>query len=117
MRNMSDKPVDAPEGIDNGRRTLFALAAVSPLVLLGLATRPAAAQAPAPACFDLAKLPMSQRSIRTSLGFKMQYTDPAKKCGTCSFYTPGTGDCGKCQIFDNGPTTANSTCTSWAKKS
>jgi hypothetical protein len=117
MRKISrHDPVDAAaQGIDSGRRSFFALAAVSPLVVLGLASRPAWAQAPA--CFDVTKLPMSQRSIRTSLGFKMQATDPAKTCGTCSFYTPGTGDCGKCQIFDNGPTTANSTCMSWAKKS
>jgi hypothetical protein len=104
------------ESVDRGRRSFFALAAASPLVLLGLMSRSASAQAPAPACFDLEKLPMSQRSIRKSLGFQMRYTDPNKRCGTCNFYTPGAGDCGKCQIFDNGPTTANSTCTSWAKK-
>ena len=103
------------QGIDGGRRSLVALAAASPLLLLGLVSRPAAAQAAA--CFDISKLPMSQRSFRTSLGFKMQATDPNKKCSSCNFYTPGTGDCGKCQIFDNGPTTANSSCNSWAKKS
>lgn len=106
------------EGVDSGRRRFFALAAVSPLVLFGLMSR-AKAQAPAaaaPACFDLNALPMSQKSIRKSLGFQMHYSDPNKRCGTCNFFTPGTGECGKCQIFDNGPTTANSTCSSWAKK-
>lgn len=103
----------AHDGIE--RRTLFALAAASPLLLLGLASRPAAAQTAV--CYDPTKLPMSQRSFRNSLGFKVQATDPNKKCLNCVFFTPGTGDCGKCQIFDNGPTTANSTCNSWAKKS
>src|SRR5437867_1427934 len=105
--------------VDSGRRGFFALAAVSPLVLLGLMSRAATAQAPAaaaPACFDLNALPMSQKSIRKSLGFQMHFTDPNKRCGTCNFFTPGTGECGKCQIFDNGPTTANSVCSSWAKK-
>ena len=111
-KNQPTKPVQ--DDIDSGRRSLFALAAASPLLVLGLMSRPAAAQQQA--CFDLATLPMSQRSFRTSLGFKMQATDPNKRCGTCNFYTPGAGDCGKCQIFNNGPTTANSTCGSWAKK-
>ena len=115
MRTNSSAGEPGNEDIDSGRRSLFALAAASPLLLLGLMSRPAAAQQET-ACFDLAKLPMSQRSIRTSLGFKMQATDPNKRCGTCNFYTPGAGDCGKCQIFNNGPTTANSTCGSWAKK-
>jgi hypothetical protein len=106
------------ETVDGGRRSFFAFAAASPLVLLGLMSRPgpALAQAAAPACFDVEKLPMSQKSIRKSLGFQMHFTDPNKKCGTCNFYTPGSGDCGKCQIFDNGPTTVNSVCSSWAKK-
>jgi hypothetical protein len=118
MRTRLPNHPTAGESVDRERRSLFALAAVSPLVLLGLMSRPAAAQtqAAAPACFDLEKLPMSQKSIRKSLGFQMHYTDPNKRCGTCNFFTPGTGDCGKCQIFDNGPTTANSTCSSWAKK-
>lgn len=115
MRAKSPKERSRQGGIDRERRGLMAVAAASPLLLLGLVSRPATAQTAA--CFDLAKLPMSQRSFRTSLGFKMQATDPNKKCGNCSFFTPGTGECGKCQIFDNGPTTANSTCNSWAKKS
>ena len=113
---LSNDPIH--EGMDSGRRGFLGLAAVSPLVLLGLISRAASAQeqAAAPACFDLNTLPMSQKSIRKSLGFQMHYTDPNKRCGTCNFFTPGTGECGKCQIFDNGPTTANSVCSSWAKK-
>jgi len=112
MRTKS--PNEPTDGVDSGRRTLFALAAVSPLLLFGLGSRPASAQAAA--CFDLAKLPMSDRSIRNSLGFKMQATDPNKKCGSCAFFKEPKGDCGKCELFSNGPTTVNSVCNSWAKK-
>ena len=115
MRTKSpNEPMRENEGVDSGRRTLFALAAVSPLLLFGLSSRPASAQATA--CFDLAKLPMSDRSIRTSLGYKMQATDPNKKCGSCAFFKEPKGECGKCEIFNMGPTTANGSCNSWAKK-
>lgn len=106
----------ANESVDAGRRGFFTVLAASPLLLMGFAGRPTAAQAQASACVDMAKLPMSERSIRNSLGFKVQTDKPDKKCGTCAFFTPSGGECGKCQLFSNGPVGANSVCNSWAKK-
>ena len=56
------------------------------------------------------------KSLRTSLGFKAQSTDSNKRCGTCAFFTPSAGDCGKCTLLSGGPVSLTSVCDSWAGK-
>lgn len=106
------------DGVDGERRSLFALAAVAPLVLLGLGARAAgaAAPAPAPACYDPNALPAAQKSMRRTLNFKAESTDPKKKCGLCSFYKPPTANCGKCDLLTGGAVAAASVCDSFAPR-
>jgi hypothetical protein len=113
MKRVMDPLQSRSDKVDNARRSLFGLLAAAPLLALGLASR---SSAQATACLDLSKLSMADKGLRNSLGYKLQTPDPAKKCGNCAFFTPAGADCGKCMIFNNGPTTPNSFCTSWAKK-
>jgi hypothetical protein len=91
------------------RRGLFALAAGAMVV-------GASAKAESAACFDPEALPSGQKSLRQSLGFKLQSPDPAKSCGGCAFFTATKAGCGSCALLSGGPVTAASVCDSWAKK-
>ena len=94
------------------RRGLFKLAVAAPLLL-------AAAQAraqDAAVCVNLDALPASQKSMRRSLGFKAQSTDPKKRCGTCAFFTAAAPGCGKCQLLSGGAVAQASVCDNWADK-
>ena len=93
---------------------MFALA-TAPLLLLSLGSRARAADA-AP-CVDLDAMPVNQKSLRRSLGFKLQAVDASKRCGTCAFFTSSAGDCGKCAMLSGGAVAAGSVCDSWSPKS
>jgi|SRR5579871_2946375 len=95
------------------RRRLFGAAVLGTGLLLGLG---GATSAAAPACFDLNALSTSDRGMRDSLGFKPQSPDPKKRCGLCSFFTAGSGECGACALLNGGPVAATSVCDSWAAK-
>src|SRR3954462_14689618 len=88
------------------------LRAAAPMLLGGLARAAKAADA----CADLDALPAVQKNLRKSLEFKVDSGDPKKRCGLCAFYTAAAGDCGKCQLFSNGPVGAGSICKSFALK-
>ena len=105
---MSDRIQAAPS-----RRGLLALALVAPLLWAGAA---ASAQEVA-ACVDLDALPAGQKSMRRSLGFKLETTDAKKRCGTCAFFTLGAGACGKCRLLSGGAVAATSICDNWTGKS
>ena len=95
------------------RRGLLALALAAPLLLIG-----AEAHAQdAAACVNLDALSASQKSMRRSLGFKAQSTDPKTRCGTCAFFTAAAAGCGKCQLLGAGAVAATSVCDNWAGKS
>ena len=94
------------------RRGLFRLAVAAPLLV---ATTKARAQ-DAAACVNLDALPASQKSMRRSLGFKAQSTDPKKRCGTCAFFTAAAAGCGKCQLLSGGAVAQASVCDNWAGK-
>ena len=96
------------------RRAVMRLAVCAPLLAAGLAS-PLAAE-DAPVCVNLDALPASQKSMRRSLGFKLQSPDPKKHCGICSFFTGAAGGCGKCQLLSGGAVAATSVCDSWAAK-
>ena len=97
------------------RRRILAAAGLAPIALLG--ARQALAQAePGGACYDLAKLPLSQRNMRRSVSFVDPAPDATKRCGTCAFFVATQGSCGTCQIFSGGPTAASAYCTSYAPK-
>ncbi len=104
---MSDRIQAAPS-----RRGLLALALAAPLLWAGAASAREVA-----ACVDLDALPAGQKSMRRSLGFKLETTDPRKRCGTCAFFTPGAGACGKCQLLSGGAVAATSICDNWTGKS
>lgn len=93
------------------RRHFLQIVGLAPLALL--AGRAIAADAPA--CYDPAALPLSQKSRRRSLGYLDRSVDPAKHCSLCSFFTASQPGCGTCSLL-NGPVTAESVCDSFAPK-
>lgn len=85
-------------------------------VLAGALPGMAAAQGSAPACYDPATLPLSQKNQRRSLGYVEASTDPQKHCAVCSFFTASAPGCGTCVILGGGPVNAGALCTSFAAK-
>ena len=55
-------------------------------------------------------------SLRMSLHYAEKAPEAAKSCTACSFFTPDTGGCGMCKIF-NGPANPAGHCDSWSAKS
>lgn len=97
------------------RRWVVGLAIGVP-TLLAMSAASAAAEDKA-VCVDLDTLPASQQSMRRSLGFKLQTSDPKKRCGLCTFFASvPAGTCGKCQLLSGGAVTPNSVCDSFAAK-
>ena len=96
------------------RRKLLANAVAAPLLLAGLAA--SVRLAGASACMDLDAMPANQKSLRRSLGFKLQSPDSAKHCSGCAFFTANGGNCGKCQLLSGAAVTADSVCDSWTRK-
>lgn len=92
------------------RRALLMMAIGAPAAGLG-----AAASAEG-VCVNLDALPSSQKSMRTSLGFKLVSEDPKRRCGGCAFYTAAEGACGKCALLSGGAVPAEGRCDSWAAK-
>ncbi|WP_373078200.1 high-potential iron-sulfur protein [Zhongshania sp.] len=71
----------------------------------------------AESCFDMAKLPMSDRNLRKSLNFIAVSTDSQKSCGGCAFFkATQTASCGTCMMFSGGGVAAESLCDSWVAK-
>ena len=95
------------------RRRMLSAVAAAPVALLLGRTVPAAGAA---ACFDLNSMSPDEKSLRTSIGFKAQSTDAAKRCGTCTFFTASAGECGKCTLLSAGAVSTTSVCDSWAAK-
>ena len=102
------------EDVNHARRKVFVLAA-APLLLLGLDSYASAAESAA--CFDMESMPANQKSMRRSLGFKLESPDDKKHCGTCAFFTASAGDCGKCAMLSGGAVATTNVCDSWAAKS
>lgn len=99
--------------MDQTRRAFLALAAAAPFALSTLA---AAAEPAAPACYDPAKLPLSQKSMRRSLGYVEASPDPRKRCGLCAFFTGTQAGCGTCALLSGNPVNAGGVCNSFAPK-
>lgn len=98
----------------NTRRNFLVLVAGAPLALF-VAGRSRAAGAPA--CYDPATLPFSQKSRRRSLGYLESSADPKKRCGGCAFFTAvAPGNCGTCQMLSGAPVNAGAVCNSFAAK-
>ena len=95
------------------RRGLLALALAGPLLWIGTT---AGAQEAA-VCVKLDTLPASQKSMRRSLSFKLETTDPKKRRASCTFFTSSGGACGKCQLLSGGAVAAVSVCDNWTAKS
>jgi hypothetical protein len=100
--------------VNRSRRRVLRAAAWAPALLVLSRSAPAADSA---ACFDLDSMPASEKSLRSSLGFKAQSADNNKRCGTCAFFSASKGDCGKCDLLSGGAVAATSVCDSWAMKS
>lgn len=102
------------ERVDSARRLSILALAAAPVLFVCLGARASAAEA-AP-CVDPDSIPANQKSMRRSLGFKLQAPDANKHCGTCAFYTVSAGDCGKCALLSGGVVAAENVCDSWAAK-
>lgn len=74
------------------------------------------AQSAAPACYDPASLPFTQKSRRKSLGYVEASSDPARQCGVCAFFTATATGCGSCQMLSGGPVNGGGVCNSFAKR-
>lgn len=95
------------------RRRFLGFLGLAPVAAL-LVPRDAFAQTTG--CYAPDALSLSEKSMRRAVGFVDPAPDPAKRCGTCAFFTDVQKDCGKCQILSGGPTTASAFCTSYAAK-
>lgn len=96
------------------RRSLLGLAAAAPVAALAAS---AARAADAAACYDPARLPLSQRNRRRSLGYVESSTVAGKNCGGCAFFTAGSqAGCGTCQLLGGGPVNTSAYCTSFAAR-
>ena len=89
----------------NRRRALAALA-LAPLAMAGAAHA---------ACYDPATLARAIQARRRTLGFEETGSDPARRCGGCTFFAATSEGCGTCKLMTGGPVTALSTCRSWAR--
>jgi High potential iron-sulfur protein len=94
------------------RREFLGLAAAAPMLIFG--TQQAIADSPA--CYDPAKLALSQKSRRRSLGYVEMSPDAKKRCGLCAFFAAGSGNCGTCQLLAGGPVNMGAVCNSFAAK-
>ncbi len=94
------------------RRKFLSLAVAAPFAAVAAGR----AMAETPACYDPVNLPLSQQSMRRSLGFVAVSTDPKKRCDLCAFFKAGAAGCGTCQLLSGGPVGAGSVCTSFAAK-
>lgn len=92
------------------RRALLMLAIAAP------AAGYAAGAAAAGACVDLDALPSAQKSMRSSLGFRMVSEDPKRHCSGCAFFTATDGGCGKCTLLSGGVVPPDGRCDSWAPR-
>lgn len=93
------------------RRTFLAVAALAPFAAWS------GARAQAPACYDPAKLPLAQKSLRASLKYVDAAPDPAKKrCGLCAFFTGTQTGCGTCVLLSGGAVNATGVCNNFAPK-
>jgi hypothetical protein len=101
--------------MNSSRRRVLGMAAGAPLLLLGLGSSAMAADAAA--CFDLASMSASEKSLRDSLAFKPVSADPNKRCGICFFFTASAGNCGKCMALSGAAVSTTSVCASWVAKS
>jgi hypothetical protein len=99
--------------MSESRRRFLAFAGLAPVALLG--ARETFAQA-ASACYDMSKLPLSQKSLRKAVNFVDPSPDKTKRCGTCAFFVATKDGCGTCQILSGGPVAQSAYCTSYAPK-
>lgn len=98
--------------MDISRRSFLAVTTLAPCVFL--AGGSAAAQTAA--CYDPAKLALSQKSMRRSLGYVEASSDPNKRCSLCAFFTGTQAGCGNCALLSGNPVNADGLCTSFAAK-
>jgi len=58
----------------------------------------------------------ASKTMRKTLQYKKEATDPAKRCSSCAQYDAGKyGECGGCKLF-TGPVRPNGGCLSFAPK-
>lgn len=89
----------------------MAAVALTPLAL-GAATG-ARAQT---ACYDPARLPLSQRSLRRSLNYVEASPDSARRCGLCAFFTATAEGCGTCTMLSGNAVQTAALCDAFAPK-
>lgn len=55
-------------------------------------------------------------TMRTTLHYTPNASDPARRCSNCQLYTGGQNGCGTCQLFP-GPVDPNGSCDSFVARS
>lgn len=85
-------------------------------VFVGGMSAVASAQPPSPACYDPARLPLSQKNQRRSVGYVEPSPDAGKRCALCAFFTASQAGCGTCVMLTGGPVSETGLCTSFAAK-
>jgi len=63
-----------------------------------------------------ADLSLSQKNRRRALGYVDASPDPKTKCSLCTYYTPGEGGCGTCQMQGGGAVSAGGLCKFFVAK-
>lgn len=89
----------------------MAVAALAPFALGAAAS--ARAQA---ACYDPARLSLSQKSLRRSLNYVELSTASARRCGLCTFYTATAEGCGTCTMLSGNAVQSSALCDAFAPK-
>ena len=96
------------------RRSLLGFAAIAPLAALASVSARAGENV---VCYDPAKLPLSQRNRRRSLGYVDVSAIAGKSCAGCAFFTAAApSGCGTCQLLGAGPVNAAGLCNSYGAR-
>ncbi len=67
-------------------------------------------------CADLSALSEGEQSTRKSMNYTEAGPNPSQVCAGCSFFHPGAGTCGTCDMFSGGPVNSHGHCDSWNAK-
>lgn len=70
-------------------------------------------------CADPNAMTSAEESMRRTLQYTENSSDPNKVCAGCEFFDvgPGAGMCGRCEMFDGKPANPGGHCDSWSDDS
>lgn len=65
-------------------------------------------------CADPETMSASEASMRASLGYTPNSSDPAQNCAGCAYFTADTGACGACDLLGGAQVSGTGRCNSWS---